>query len=338
MPLRIGFMGFRHAHIFALYNLVRERNDVVLAGVCEEDAATRKRLGEQGITVTYDNVDRFLAETDCEVIGCGDAYGRRGSILIRALESGRHVIGDKPLCTRLKELDRIEELAHGRNLRVGCMLDLPALGPFRTLRRVIQEGAIGEVHMVSFAGQHPLNYGKRPSWYFEEGLHGGTINDIAIHAVDIIPWLTGQAVAEVTAARAWNARLREVPFFQDGAILALRLANGAGVLGDVSYLSPDSFGYSLPYYWRFNVSGTRGHAETWCKAATVSLYRDGSNRVQEEPVEAAKPGVYFEEFLLDLEGKPRPDGLDTERVLRSSRVALVAQAAADTGRFPQPVP
>jgi len=335
MVVRFGFAGFRHGHIFGLYNLVRQRKDTVVAGSCEEHPPTRGLLEGQGIEVTHDNVDAFLEETDCDVIACGDAYGRRGNVLIRALGSGRHVIADKPLCTRLSELDRIETLVRERNLRVGCQLDLVDLAPYQTLRRIIRQGTIGEVHAVSFAGQHPLNYGERPSWYFEPGMHGGTINDIAIHAVDAIPWLTGLDVAGVTAARAWNARLKEVPFFQDGAMLMLRLSNDAGVLGDVSYLTPEDFGYAMPSYWRFHVSGSEGHAETWCKAESVTVYRKGSDSVREEPLEPDRPGGYLDDFLADIEGKPDPDGLSTGRVLRSARVALLAQEAADTGRFPR---
>lgn len=337
MPIRIGFIGFRHGHIHGMYNLLRGRDDLEIVGACEEDAQTRNSLPEKRVLVSHDSIDAFLAEVDCDVIACGDAYGRRGSILIQAMETGRHVIADKPLCTRLSELDRIESLSKEKGLRVGCMLDLVDLAPYQTLRRLLKEGAVGEVHAVSFAGQHPLSYGTRPAWYFEEGMHGGTINDIAIHAVDCIPWLTGQPIVEVTAARAWNARLKEVPFFQDGAMLMLRLANNAGVLGDVSYLTPESFGYGIPYYWRFNISGTDGHAETWCKAESVSLFQKGKDSVHQEPVGAHRSGGYFEDFLLDLEGTPNSDGLSTRRVLRSIRIALIAQEAADAASFPRKI-
>jgi len=337
MVTRFGFIGFRHGHIFGLYNLVRDRADTAVAGVCEEDSGTRESLAGQGIEVGHRDIGTFLSEVECDVIACGDAYGRRGSILVRAMESGRHVIADKPLCTRLSELDRIESLAREKNLQVGCMLDLVDLPPYRTLRRLVRGGAVGEIHTVSFAGQHPLNYGKRPGWYFEPGMHGGTINDIAIHAVDLIPWATGLDIVEVTAARAWNARLKEVPFFQDGAILMLRLENDGGVLGDVSYLTPEDFGYTMPYYWRLNVSGSEGHAETSCKAGFVPLYRKGSDSVREETLDPGRPGGYLDDFLADLAGAPTPEGVSTQRVLRSTRVALLAQEAADTGRFPRPI-
>ncbi|MEZ4683286.1 MAG: hypothetical protein R2932_54665 [Caldilineaceae bacterium] len=55
------------------------------------------------------------------------------------------------------------------------------------LRNLIRSGLIGEIHAINFGGQHPLMLDTRAAWYFEPGKHGGTINDIAIHAVDAIP-------------------------------------------------------------------------------------------------------------------------------------------------------
>lgn len=48
------------------------------------------------------------------------------------------------------------------------------------LREVVRSGRIGEIQTMSFAGQHPLLRGERPNWYFEPGMHGGTLNDIAV--------------------------------------------------------------------------------------------------------------------------------------------------------------
>jgi len=334
MPLRVAFVGFRHGHIFGLYELLESLEEVEVVAACEEDAETRAALGESNVSVTHESFEAMLADVECDVVACGDYYSVRGERLIAALESGRHVLGDKPLCTELSELDRIETLAREQGLRLGCMLDLVDLAPFQTLRRLVQGGAVGEVHTIHFDGKHPLNFGQRPGWYFEEGKHGGTINNIAIHGIDAVPWLTGRSIVEVTAARAWNARHREHPWFQDGALLMLRLDNDGGVTADVSYLTPEAQGYDLPSYWRFTMAGSEGVIETSCTADTVTVFSKHEKEVRCEPVGEHRRHGYWMDFVSDLSGNPNPDGLDTERVLRSARVALEAQRAADTGGFP----
>ncbi|HOJ38929.1 MAG TPA: Gfo/Idh/MocA family oxidoreductase, partial [bacterium] len=281
------------------------------------------------VTITHDNFEEMLTGTDCDVVAIGDYYGRRGWLAIQALTAGRHVLSDKPLCTRLEELDRIEELARGKKLKVGCMFSLRGSPPFLTARRIIQEGRLGEIQAISFGGQHPLSLGQRPGWYFEPGKHGGTINDLAIHAFDALPWMTGHHFAMVNAARCWNAFIPQYPHFQDGAQMMLTMDNGGGVLGDVSYFLPSDTGYSLPLYWRMTFFGRLGILETSATAAAVTLYLHGENQPVQVPLEPALPGAYLDAFLRDINGELSPGDLDTAAVIRASRIALIAQKAAD---------
>lgn len=337
MSLKLAFVGFRHPHINAFYALAKQRADVDVVAACEEDAETRTSLAGSDIAITHDSYNAMLADVDCDIVACGDYYAVKGTHIIAALQAGKHVIGDKPLCMKLEELDRIESLACETGLHVGCLLDLVDNAVFVTLHRVLQEGAIGEVHTIHFNGQHPLNYGVRPKWYFEEGKHGGTINDIAIHAIDAIPWLTGRSIVEITAARGWNARLKQHPAFQDGGAVMLRLDNGGVVTGDVSYLTPDAQGYTFPVYWRFTMFGSEGAIEAGYTSNAVTVYRKDDKNVRTIPLDAGRPGGCFDDFLADIAGAPRPGGLDMARVFRSSRIALLAQRAADSYCFPVPV-
>jgi len=334
MTVRIAFIGFRHGHISGLYQLAQQRDDVEVVAVCEEDAQRRAGLAGAGVTVTHDDYGRMLDEAACDVVACGDYFGIRGRRLIQALERGLHVIGDKPLCTSLEELERIEALAAAGDRRVGCMLDLGNHRAFVTLGEMLGRGSVGDVHAVCFLGQHPLLYGQRPMWYFEPGKHGGTINDIAIHAVDLIPAVTGRRIVEVTAARSWNAKVPEHPHFHDGGAFMLRLDNDGVVIGDVSYLASDKHGYGMASYWRFTISGADGVIETSCNAEHVTLWRHDGEEFVQQAVGEGRQGGYLDDFLADLAGAPNPGGLHTRRVLESSRITLLAQHAADHGEFP----
>jgi len=326
MKLRMAFMGFRHGHIFGVYNA--KRDDVEIVGACEEHADTRADLQKSGkANITHDNFEKMLAELDFDVLAVGDYYGRRGAVMIEALKRGKHVVSDKPICIRLSELDEIKRLAEKKKLSLGCQFDLRSGGVFLALQKLISDGVIGEVHAMSFGGQHPLNYGSRPAWYFEEGKHGGTINDIAIHAFNAIPWLTGLRFVRVDAARNWNARLKEVPHFKDAAQFMLTMENGCGVLGDVSYFAPDSSGYSLPMYWRFTIWGSKGAVET--TKNNIILYRVGEKEPRTIPPQEPKPGFYLDSFLREIRGQSLPGDITTGEVIRSSRNTLLTQKAAD---------
>ena len=56
--------------------------------------------------------------------GIGETFARRGGLIIEALSQNKHVISDKPRCTSLDELNRIEQLSATKGLKIGCMLDM----------------------------------------------------------------------------------------------------------------------------------------------------------------------------------------------------------------------
>lgn len=335
--VRIAIAGFRHSHILELPKLAAQRDDVEIVAACEDHAPTAEAVRQGGVVkLTHPNLEDML-KADFDILAVGDYYARRGGIIIAGLEAGRHILADKPICTDLGELERITALAASKRLCVGCQLSLRDTGNFIALRQVIRSGRIGPVHTVTFTGQHPLLRQKRPGWYFEPGLHGGTINDIAIHGLDALGWLTGRRVATVAAARAWNARTKGAPHFQDAAQFMLTLDNGGGLLADVSYLAPDGCGYKVDSYWRFSVHGETGMAETSIAARGVTLWTSGGEQAEQVPPAPDVPGGYLDSLLDEMSGRSQEGQLTTAEVLESSRVTLVVQRAADQGRFDVPV-
>ena len=329
MKTRFAFAGFRHGHIIDLLTGVEERADTEVVACCEEDAATRDALAAKGrVKITHTDFATMLREVECDVVAIGDYYSKRGALVLAALRAGRHVLSDKPLCTSLAEQDEIERLASERRLLVGLQLDSRDYAASRKLRDIILSGEIGEVATIRIDAQHPLLLGTRPGWYFEPGHHGGTINDIGIHAFDFIPWMTGRQWGEFRAARSWNAKARDFPHFHDCAQFFATLDNGAGVMADLSYLAPDTLGYQLPHYWHLLVHGTRGLAETHLFAKEITVIKDGSTEPEKIPAGENRTRGYLEDYLQELRGQTPTTGFNSAACLRASRLALTVQASA----------
>jgi len=321
MKLNVAFAGFRHGHIFDLYNKIEKHDEVSLAGAWEEDDATRESLKEK-INFNYKTYDEILNDVSVNVVAIGDYYGKRGSLAIAALKAGKHVIADKPLCTSLEELDEIERLAKEKNLKVHCMFSMRYDANVNTAKAIIESGRLGEIRNIYFGGQHPLNYGVRPMWYFEEGKHNGTINDIAIHGIDAIKYTMGLRTTKVHSARCWNAYATEKPNFKDSAQFMAELENGAGVIADVSYAALSSM--TLPTYWLFIIWGSKGMIK-FAYNTDVEAFFEGAKEVEIIKCDAPKDD-YFTDLLAELDGKA---GLiTTADVFTSTRDTLTIQAAA----------
>lgn len=337
MKIRFAFIGFQHPHIWDLVARATAHPSVEVVACCEEDAATRDALAASGrVRITHTDYRAMLATEKIDVVVVGEWFVKRGRVVIDALRSGRHVLADKPMCTTLAEYEEIVRLAAERRLTFGMMLDMRDSGIFRTVRDLVRAGEIGEIRAVSLGGQHPLLPGVRAAWYHEAGKHGGTINDIAVHGLDLVPWITGLAFRRVVAARVWQAGPPAGSQFNNAGQFMMELENGAGLVADVSYVAPNSFGYTLPLYWRLTLWGSQGVIETALTAKEITVYKEGEKTPRTVPAGAANPGGYLEAFLAALAGRSE-GGVTAPEIFRASYVTLKVQEAADRGLLNTPL-
>jgi len=318
------FYGFRHSHLISYYKKAAVHPGIRILAAVEENAAVRREASEKlGITFSDQSYEAWLNDPAVETVAIGTAYGDRGRAVIQALSHGKHVLCDKPICTSLEELETIRALAAEKNVTVGCLLDLKYMPCILPAKKLLESKCLGPIHNISFTAQHCLNYGKRPDWYFEKGMHGGTINDIAIHGIDILPYLTGHCLTSLDAARTWNAFATQHPHFNDCAIFMGRTNGGAGVLADVSYAAPQQG--TLPTYWRFEIWCERGFVSLCASEPTVTVYKRGVKDAQILPGED-QPFSMLDEFLQAISAGGQAM---TERVLCATHTALCIQQAAN---------
>ena len=320
--MNIAFAGFRHGHIFGLYNLVKENKKVNLIGCFEENADAKKSAENNfNIEFNFNSYEEILNNKAVDIIAIGDYYGKRGKMVIDALKAGKHVICDKPICTDLAELEEIEKLSEEKSLQVCCMLDLRYLPQTLKVKKMIEEGIIGKVINANFTGQHCLDYGNRPGWYYENGKHGGTINDIAIHGVDIVRFITGKNLTKVNCAKTWNAFAGQEPQFKDCGQFMAEFED-MSVMADVSYAAPKFQGI-LPTYWDFYFWGTDGMIKFNMADTNIYLYKGTEEQIPCENV----PCAYLDALLEEIEGKETI--MNTKDILKSQRQVLTIQKAAE---------
>jgi len=323
--MNIAFAGLRHGHIFGLYQKARSMDGVTVVGAWEADDAARAAAQTTITEPFYDSYEALLTDERVDAVAVGDYYGKRGQLIIRALKAGKHVIADKPICTSLDELAQIHALSAEKQLKVACMLDLRYDGAVRGAKALVEAGKLGKIHAMGFTGQHPLSYGTRPMWYFEEGKHGGTINDIAIHGVDALRYITSLEYVSTTCARTWNAFAKEVPHFDDCAQFMVEMSGGAGLMADVSYAAQTKTSFSMPSYWRFNIWGEEGCIEFRFSDSKI-LFAGRDSSAVEEIACTPVTECWLDDFIRPYDASAVKD------VMISSEAVLKIQRAADEAK------
>ena len=325
--IKTAFAGFEHPHMTGLYNDLKSNPFFSVSDAFEPDSAARKRAEENGVAFgNFASYAEFLKKTDADVVAVGSHYAARGKVIIEALKAGKHIIADKPFCTRPEELAEIRRIAGKNNLGVCILLSLRKSGSILAALEAVKSGTVGKINNIIFEGEHPLMYGKRADWYFEEGKHGGVINDIAIHGIDLVRIFTDSDVDKVIGAREWNFYAREVPHFLDSAQFMLKMKSGAGVIADVSYSAPNDYGYSHPAYWHIRLFGEKGLLDVKDGADEITFYPSKGEITKFKAITEEKD--LLTEFAEILHDGTKINEY-TEEMLNSTEQTLTIQKHAD---------
>jgi predicted dehydrogenase len=305
---------------------------VIIAAIADDDEQNRKQAERiAGIPVKYANYHQMLESEPLDIVVVCEEFGRRGEAAIAALEAGKHVFSDKPLCTRAEELDRIAKLAAEKHREVH--VDFSMRHIWAKGAELLQQGEIGDIIGCSFAGPHSLSYERRPKWYFTPAMHGGIINDLMGHGVDFVQWIAKRPYVEVLSGTRAKVGFPQQPDFETTGDALFQLQGSATVFGHVDYFSPAGH----PGGWKCNVVGTKGDA-TFGDHDGFTLRPSGAaeRRLEAKELRAESPSPFKDFINLLIDGKAPLR--TTAESLHISQATLLAQAAAESGKSRVPFP
>lgn len=131
-------------------NLVRNLHGMgVLAAMHDADAETQARLSAQYPDLpAADSVDAILSDDAIASVAIATPAATHGALVARALDAGKHVFVEKPLCLDVDEAEQLSAKAKslGRVLMVGhLLLYHPA---FRALQAAVAAGRLGRLRYI----------------------------------------------------------------------------------------------------------------------------------------------------------------------------------------------
>ncbi len=187
-------VGEQHARAFHAHPACEVRS------LCDLDAGRARALAVEFPRCTVaGRFEEMLADPRLDVLviaSFDDAHYRQ---VIAALQAGKHVFVEKPVCRTLSELADIKARwqAEGGRLKLHSNLVLRAAPLYVWLREQIRAGALGRIYAFDgdylYGRLHKITEGWRKDVSEYSVMQGG-----GIHLVDLMLWLTGEIPVAVS--------------------------------------------------------------------------------------------------------------------------------------------
>lgn len=252
--IRLGIIGCGKVSWERHQPALRRTPEFQVRAVCDLDAARANRVGALfGAPRVFTSFREMLTECDLDAVAVLTETSAHAETGVAVLEAGKHLLLEKPIALTAGDARRLIDARE----RSGCVaqlcFNLRWHRLIRQARKLIQQGAVGEVKAIHSVYTHDRTGEGAPDWHRKLALGGGVMLNEAVHHYDLWRYLTGRNVTQV------HQRSRPSATYEDEtSVISAALEDGILATGVFSFLSgPNS---------EVEVFGSRGRL-------LISLYR-----------------------------------------------------------------
>lgn len=192
--LKWGILGAARVNQRLLPAIIAAPNAELVAVASRRPGAAKEILGKYAavadyLDVTcYDDLDSLIADDRIEAIYCPMANEEHAEWALKAITAGKHILIEKPMTTRLADINAIEDAAQENNVKVmeGFMYRFHP--QHAKLHEMIDSGLIGDV----LSARASFSFLMKPARMYRinrsmaEG--GGAMWDIGPYAIHSLRW------------------------------------------------------------------------------------------------------------------------------------------------------
>jgi len=190
-----GFMG--RVHLEALRRV--ENVDVVEIAATSQEKAKAAAAGFNVLNATADWRE-VMADPSIDAVHVATPNVSHYEIAKAVLESGKHVLCEKPLAMNVAEAQELTDLVAAKKLRGGLCHNLRYYPMVQQMRRMREAGAFGEILVVQGTySQDWMLYESDWNWRVDPKVSGPSrvMADIGSHFFDMAEHVSGLKVTEV---------------------------------------------------------------------------------------------------------------------------------------------
>jgi len=223
----IGTGGISHWHARQL----KELEDVEIVAICDVSDVSREKIIEayQLSVSEYTNYQELLEHESLDAVVICTPHTQHFRQAMDALESGCHVLIEKPMATSLLEAEELIEASKRLDKVLQVSYQRHTDPEFIYIKNAIENGEIGKLTSITANLYQEWRQLTEGSWRQKPELSGGgMLMDSGSHIIDVLLWTTGLKPVEVTTQMSKQGAPVEIDSFtsikfEEGAIAGVNI-------------------------------------------------------------------------------------------------------------------
>tara|TARA_Y100000996_G_C22491385_1_gene630349 strand:+ start:160 stop:1173 length:1014 start_codon:yes stop_codon:yes gene_type:complete len=205
-----------------------------LVAVCDIIIEKARGLAENYDNVNvYSDIDNMLKnQNNIDIVSICSPNGLHAEHSIKSLESGFHVLCEKPMALRSYDCGKMIKASEKSNKRLFAIKQNRFNPPVEAVKKLIDQNSLGKIYSIQlscFWNRNDDYY--KDSWKGSKEMDGGTLFTQFSHFIDLIIWMFGD-IKEVNGFMN-NFNHQKSVQFEDSGVVSLKFYSGA--LGTINF-------------------------------------------------------------------------------------------------------
>jgi UDP-N-acetyl-2-amino-2-deoxyglucuronate dehydrogenase len=333
--IRIALIGCGRISANHFDAIEKHKSRVQLVDVCDTDTEALKQVIIRTNAKGHPSLTELLQSTTADLVVLATPSGLHPEQAILVAQSGRHVMTEKPMATRLSDGLRMVKACEDANVRLFVVKQNRLNATLQQLKKAIGQGRFGKIYSVAVNvfWTRPQEYYDSAEWRGTWEFDGGALMNQASHYIDLLDWLMGP-VESVMTYTATLARDIEV---EDSGVVALRWRSGALGTVNVSMLTyPRNMEGSITILGEMGTVRIGGVAvneiQTWVFSDSRAEDTEIANAsYQTTSVYGFGHSLYYENVIKTLRGEAEPE-TDGREGLKTLELLIAMYLSARDGK------
>jgi myo-inositol 2-dehydrogenase/D-chiro-inositol 1-dehydrogenase len=221
---QIGFGAWGKIHAGA----VSGTEGAELVALSARSTKTRTEAAEAyADAAIYEDWRDLVARDDLDVVDVVVPSYLHFEIAKAVLESGKHLMLEKPMCLGVAHCDELIELAKGKGKLLSIMHELRLSSLWGEMKRLVDEGVLGEPqYLMMELSRHPYRQGA-DGWRYDIDRVGSWVLEEPIHFFDLARWYFSSIGNPSSVSAVANSKQAGHPELRDNFSATMRWETGA---------------------------------------------------------------------------------------------------------------
>jgi predicted dehydrogenase/threonine dehydrogenase-like Zn-dependent dehydrogenase len=231
-PVTIGLLGAGSFAVSTLLPAIKQVSGVEFVGVCNATGMRSRHVAEKfGFHYCTTEEEKILSDARISTVVIATRHHLHARQVVKALNAGKHVFCEKPLCLSQEELADVVR-SYSRSAQTQQPFLMVGFNRrFAPMARRMK-AFLSEIH-EPLAMHYRVNAGSLPPdhWVHDSEQGGGRILGEVCHFIDFLMYLAGSSPLEVHASSLSNSG----QYSGENVVVSLRFSNGSQ--GTIHYLA-----------------------------------------------------------------------------------------------------